>query len=667
MSQGFVPILATTKTRDKRKIVIELRFFGVDQMDLGSTAAPQDAGLRAAAFEFGIEPTLLLDPHADLILEANPAACTLLGYDRALLRQTRVSTLHTGQLPALIVFTQAVLDKGAYWTNALTPRHATGQSLRLEYAGTLLPGDGRWLVLLTMSDLDARRRRYVDAAAEDHMRGGIATWQRVERVFQDIERENQLILRAAGEGIYGVNAEGKTTFVNPAAERMLGWAAEELVGKEIHPIVHHTHHDGRHYPDHDCPIYAAFRDGAVHQVDGEVFWRKDGTPVWVEYTSTPIRDRGVVVGAVIVFRDVSQRREADEKLHAALAEVDRLRERLELENAYLQEEIRIETNPRGIIGQSEAIQKTLRQVKLVAPTSAAVMITGESGTGKELIARAIHEASSRRDRPLIRVNCAAIPRELFESEFFGHVRGAFTGAMRDRIGRFELADGGTLFLDEVGEIPLELQGKLLRVLQEGHFERVGEERTRAVDVRLIAATNRDLKQEVQRGRFREDLYFRLNVFPVESVPLRERREDIPLLAQHFLTSKALKSELRLSEGDARRLSRYDWPGNVRELQNVIERAAILAQNGRLRIDLPDTSGVQPSSGSARTKPDARPAVMTSAEMRDHERANILAALEARSGKVFGPGGAAEMLDIKPTTLASRIKALGITHARGVGG
>jgi formate hydrogenlyase transcriptional activator len=628
---------------------------------LGSAAPPQDVELRAAAFEFGIEPALLLDPHADLILDANPAACTLLGYDRARLRQTKVSALHAGQLPALIVFTQAVLDKGAFWTNALTPRHATGQTLRLEYAGSLVPGDGRPLVLLTMSDLDARRRRYVDAAAEDHMRGGIATWQRVERVFQDIERENQLILRAAGEGIYGVNAEGKTTFVNPAAERMLGWGAEELVGKEIHPIVHHTHHDGRHYPDHDCPIYAAFRDGAVHQVDGEVFWRKDGTPVWVEYTSTPIRDRGVVVGAVIVFRDVSQRREADEKLHAALAEVDRLRERLELENAYLQEEIRIETNPRGIIGQSEAIQKTLRQVKLVAPTSAAVMITGESGTGKELIARAIHEASSRRDRPLIRVNCAAIPRELFESEFFGHVRGAFTGAMRDRIGRFELADGGTLFLDEVGEIPLELQGKLLRVLQEGNFERVGEERTRAVDVRLIAATNRDLKQEVQRGRFREDLYFRLNVFPVESVPLRERREDIPLLAQHFLTreSEALKSELRLSEGDARRLSRYDWPGNVRELQNVIERAAILAQNGRLRIDLPDGSGVQPSPGAARVKADARPAVLTASEMRAHERANILAALEACSGKVFGPGGAAEMLDIKPTTLASRIKALGI--------
>lgn len=636
-------------------------------MDFSShtlAATTLDADLRTVTFDYAVEPTLLLDPHADQIVDANPAACALLGYDRALLRLTKISALHEGQLPALIVFTQAVLAKGAYWTNTLTPRHATGQALRLEYAGSLVPQGERSLLLLTMSDLEQRRRRHVDAAAEDHMRGGIAAWQRVERVFQDIERENQLILRAAGEGIYGVNAEGKTTFVNPAAERMLGWAADELVGKEIHPIVHHSHHDGSHYPDHDCPIYAAFRDGAVHNVDNEVFWRKDGSPVWVEYTSTPIRDRSMVVGAVIVFRDVSQRREADEKLHAALAEVDRLRERLELENAYLQEEIRIETNPRGIIGQSEAIQKTLRQVKLVAPTTAAVMITGESGTGKELIARAIHEASGRRDRPLIRVNCAAIPRELFESEFFGHVRGAFTGAVRDRIGRFELASGGTLFLDEVGEIPLELQGKLLRVLQEGNFERVGEERTRSVDVRVIAATNRNLKQEVQRGRFREDLYFRLNVFPVESVPLRDRREDIPLLAQHFLMSEKLKSDLRLSEGDARRLSRYDWPGNVRELQNVIERAAILAQNGRLRIDLPDAAGPHVAAGSGRAKADAKPAVMTSAEMRDHERGNIQAALAACNGKVFGPGGAADLLDLKPTTLASRMKALGIAGARG---
>jgi PAS domain S-box-containing protein len=616
-----------------------------------------------AAFDFAADPMILLDPHADRIVDANAAACKLLGYDRALLRQMKISTLHAGQVPALIVFTQAVFDKGSFWTTSLTPRHAAGNELRLEYTGSLIPRDGTPLVLLAMNDLDQRRRRLVDATAEDHMRGGIAAWQRVERVFRDIERENQLILRAAGEGIYGVNAEGKTTFVNPVAERILGWSAEELVGTDIHSTVHHTHHDGRHYPHEDCPIYAAFRDGAVHQVNDEVFWRKDGTPVWVEYTSTPIRDRGVVVGAVIVFRDVSQRREADEKLRAALSEVDQLRERLEQENAYLQEEIRTETNPRGIIGRTAAVQKTLRQVSLVAPTDATVMITGESGTGKELIARAIHEASQRSDRPLIRVNCAAIPRELFESEFFGHVRGAFTGALRDRIGRFELADGGTLFLDEVGEIPLELQGKLLRVLQEGHFERVGEERTRAVNVRVIAATNRELKQEVRQGRFREDIYFRLNVFPVETVPLRDRREDIPLLAQHFLTSetKSFKSDLRLSEGDVRRMMQYDWPGNVRELQNVIERAAILAQNGRLRIDLPiQQGGTELSAASRRPKNGAPAVILTDDEMREHERNNILAALKASGGKVFGKDGAAELLAVKPTTLASRIKSLGIS-------
>jgi len=474
------------------------------------------------------------------------------------------------------------------------------------------------------------------------------------------EAMNQLILRAAGEGIYGVNAEGKTTFVNPAAARMLGWKAEDLVGHDMHSIVHHTRPDGSHYPEHDCPIYAAFRDGAVHQVDTEVFWRKDGTSFWVEYTSTPIREHGHVVGAVIVFRDITQRREADEKLRAAHEEVDRLRERLELENAYLQEEIRIEGNHHGIVGRSAAIQKILRQVELVAPTDATVLITGESGTGKELIARAIHDASKRGRRPLIRVNCAAIPRELFESEFFGHARGALAGALRDGVGRFELADGGTLFLDEVADMPIELQGKLLRVLEESNFERVGEEQTRTVDVRVIAATKRDLKQEVRRGRFREDLYFRLDVFPIESVPLRERRDDIPLLAAHFVQGECRKlkrSDLRLTEGDVRRLMQYEWPGNVRELENVIERAAILARHARLRIDLP--------TGKSLTTVAQAPAdrLLTDDERRERDRANILAALESCGGKVFGRGGAAELLDVKPTTLASRIKALGLTFEK----
>ncbi|MEN3150112.1 sigma 54-interacting transcriptional regulator [Neorhizobium sp. IRAMC:178] len=612
---------------------------------------------RQDIFDQSPQAQIVIDADRDVIVDANAAACRLLGYDHHLLLETKVSDLHAEQLPTLIVFTQAVLAQRVYRTTRLLPRHALGRELRVEYLGSLINdgSDGR-LILLAVNDLAERQRRSIDDAAEDFMGGGLTEWQRAERVFRDIERENRLILRAAGEGIYGVNAEGKTTFVNPVAERLLGWTAEELTGRDIHTIIHHTRPDGSHYPHDECPIYAAFNDGSVHRVNNEIFWRKDGTPVWVEYTSTPIRDRNVVVGAVVVFRDVSERKRSDEKLHAALMEVDQLRQRLELENAYLQEEIRIETNAAGIVGRSEPIQATLRQIALVAPTDATVLITGESGTGKELIARAIHEASDRKDRPLIRVNCAAIPRELFESEFFGHAKGAFTGALRDRIGRFELADGGTLFLDEVGEIPPELQGKLLRILQEGQFERVGEERTRKVDVRIIAATNLDLKRAVQNRQFREDLYFRLAVFPIESVPLRDRREDIPLLAQHFLGRQSLarRHDLTLSNANIQTLQRYAWPGNVRELQNVIERAAILSRHGKLDFDLPDT----PAPRKAQPRhPDPAVTVITESQMRQLERENILSALHCSGGKISGKGGAAEILQMKPTTLSSRIKAL----------
>jgi PAS domain S-box-containing protein len=630
-------------------------------------ASQSAAAYFVSIFEISPQPMLVVEPHANRIVDANRAAGRLLGYDRELLRRLKFTDLHPGQRPALIVFTQAVLAKGTFWSHSLSARHAAGHELTLEYeASVISEADSEApRLLVIMTDLAERRRRAADTEADLAMRGGIAQWQRVERFFREVERENQLILRAAGEGIYGVNAEGKTTFVNPAAERMLGWKAEELVGRDMHSMVHHTHADGSHYHEHDCPIYAAFRDGVVHRVEHEMFWRKDGTSFWVEYTSTPIRDRGTLIGAVIVFRDISQRHDADEKLRAAHREVDELRKRLELENAYLQEQIRIDGNHHGIIGQSAAIQQTLRQVDLVAPTDASVVITGESGTGKELVARAIHDASRRSNRPLIRVNCAAIPAELFESEFFGHAKGAFTGALRDRIGRFELADGGTLFLDEIGEIPLELQGKLLRVLQEGQFERVGEERTRNVDVRVIAATNRDLKAQVRRGRFREDLYFRLNVFPVDLVPLRERAEDIPLIAMHLLQEAGRKlnsGKLLMTEGDARKLAQYAWPGNVRELQNVIERAAILARNGRVRIDLPD---VVPTAQAGRRTPAAagKSSILTEEDRRDRDRANILSALETCNGKVFGRGGAAELLELKPTTLAARIKALGIRYER----
>lgn len=301
----------------------------------------------------------------------------------------------------------------------------------------------------------------------------------------------------------------------------------------------------------------------------------------------------------------------------------------------------------------------MHAVSLVAPTDASVLILGDSGTGKELIAETIHHQSARRTKPMGRVNCAAIARELFESEFFGHVRGAFTGALRERVGRFEAANGGTLFLDEIAEIPLELQSKLLRVLQEGELERVGGERVRRVNVRVVAATNRDLASDVRAGRFREDLYYRLNVFPIVIPPLRERREDIPALAAYFVqhfSRKLKRSEPALRAGDIESLQSHPWPGNVRELQNVIERALILSRGDDLAL-----GHALGTSGCARPLIDLSPpsAILTEKQRKQRERQDIISALAQANGKLYGPHGAAGILGVKPTTLSSRMKTLGI--------
>ncbi len=405
-------------------------------------------------------------------------------------------------------------------------------------------------------------------------------------------------------------------------------------------------------------------------------------PEWIRdegirsFGCQPLVFRGEILGVLAVFN----RQACDEETFAwlrsfadhaavalansrAFAEIERLRERLELENLYLREEVKA-AHPAGgrILGESVAIRELLKQLALVAPTGATVLIVGESGTGKELVAREVHDRSLRHARPLITVNCASIPRELFESEFFGHLKGAFTGALRDRAGRFEAADGGTLFLDEVGEIPLELQGKLLRALQEGTFERVGDDRPRRVDVRVLAATNRDLEREVKAGRFRQDLYYRLNVFPLRVPPLRERLEDVPLLAAYFAEAATKRLNVprpRFPRGEAERLQRYDWPGNVRELQNVVERAVILARGGPLRFERlePGVSSAPREPGRNATRP------LTEAELKRAAREAIESALREAGGRVYGPGGAAKRLGLKPTTLASRIKALGLRAGR----
>src|SRR5437867_9699410 len=385
------------------------------------------------------------------------------------------------------------------------------------------------------------------------------------------------VLESLSEAVILIDADHRIFYANRLAVDITGYAPEELLGQIGYELLLPEGHP----PQPDC--------SSMHPLLGKTecfevgIKRKDGQLHWVRVKTTPYRnDQGEIGGTVLAFSCLKR-----EKC-------------LEWENEFLQDEVRL--NFGDIIGQSPAIQKILAQIATVAPTEANVLVLGESGTGKELVARAIHDLSARKEHPLVRVNCASVPKELFESEFFGHVRGAFTGAIKDRVGRFELADGGTLFLDEIGEIPLDLQSKLLRVLQEGQFERLGDDRTRTVQVRLIAATNRDLLAEAKAGRFRLDLYYRLSVFPVELPPLRERLEDMRLLAEHFIKQSARRLGVprpRLSKLHLQELQTYDWPGNVRELQNVIERAIILSRGGHLQFELPRRS-IRTGPSSTRT-------------------------------------------------------------------
>lgn len=477
-----------------------------------------------------------------------------------------------------------------------------------------------------------------------------------------IQTQHEMILRSAGEGIYGLDAEGRVTFGNAATERILGWNVENIIGTKSHDIHHHSHPDGTPYPAEECPIYLALRDGEVHHVDDEVFWHTNGSPVPVEYTSTPIIQNGHPSGAVVVFRDVSRRKAIEKQREEAYEEIKKLKDELEQERDYLRDEVEVTMNVGRMIGESPALKRTLARVEAVAKTSTSVLVQGETGVGKEMIARAIHANSSRAQKQLIKINCASVPKELFESEFFGHVRGAFTGAYKDRIGRLQLANGGTLFLDEVGEIPVALQGKLLRALQEQQFERVGDDSTMSVDVRVIAATNRDLESEIKAGRFREDLYYRLSVFPIEVPPLRDRRQDIIPLAVHFLD--AICNEFgreipTLTQGQSSDLEKHSWPGNIRELRNVIERAVILTRGTRLRLDLA-IAGNEESPASPQNGWPESEEFLTEVEFREKERENLKAVLRAADWRIWGPDGAAEMLGIKPSTLAYRVKAFGIT-------
>lgn len=361
--------------------------------------------------------------------------------------------------------------------------------------------------------------------------------------------------------------------------------------------------------------------------------------------------------------DITEQRKAQEDLKAALTQVEELKERLQAENIYLQQEIKHEHNFEEIVSSSPVFKKVLAKISQVADTDATVLILGESGTGKELIARAIHSVSKRGTRPLVKVNCAALPANLIESELFGHEKGAFTGAISQKIGRFELANEGTIFLDEIGEMPIDLQSKLLRVLQEGEFERVGSSKTIKVDVRVIAATNRDLQESVNNKEFRSDLYYRLNVFPIYSPPLRERKEDISLLVNHFCKKHGLKIGRKISSIPKVALDsliEYDWPGNVRELENIVERALIISTSDVLELGewRPKNSSIQTSSSPVAKNEPKKPG-----KLEEVERQHILEVLQKTNWKIRGEDGAAKILELNPTTLEARMKKLGITRPK----
>ncbi|MCU0767710.1 MAG: sigma 54-interacting transcriptional regulator [Gammaproteobacteria bacterium] len=494
------------------------------------------------------------------------------------------------------------------------------------------------------------------------------TIQRLKRALDErsrqLEATNAHILEAVAEGIVGIDSRGCVVFANPAAVRLTGRAADALIGLTLadHPLF---------VPGADAstPVPGSLfeptllRGETLHSDDGLL--RASGDSLLpIAFTASPIVRNGAIHGAVIAFQDIRERKKQDRELRAALGEVERLKERLAAENAYLQEEIRSDRQFGEVIGRSPSLLQVLDQVSRVAPTRSSVLIQGESGTGKEAIARALHALSPRRDRPLIKVNCGAISPSLIESELFGHEKGSFTGAFRRRAGYFELADGGTIFLDEIGDLPAEAQVKLLRVLQDQELTRVGSETPIRVDVRLIAATNRNLAEMVDRGEFRLDLFFRLNVFPLTLPPLRERREDIPLLAAKFLGDQARflgKQLTGLTDGAIRLLQGYRWPGNIRELQNVVERAAIVAAGPivDIRPSMLESGFGAAAPGQAQAEQDGGDLC----SLAEAESRYIRRVLEHTGWAVAGRGGAAEILGLPESTLRSRMKKLRIERPR----
>jgi formate hydrogenlyase transcriptional activator len=455
-----------------------------------------------------------------------------------------------------------------------------------------------------------------------------------------------LAIEAGKLGLWEWKLERDEVWISERAYQILGWPLET-------PPTYERFLSSVHLEDREKIqriVVEARRAPTEFTVDFRIV-KSDGKIRWLSYRGrSHANGNGIPRLMTGVSIDITERKLAEQALQQAYSEIERLKEQLENENTYLREEIRLENQHREVIGDSDGIRRVLRSAEQVAATDSTVLLQGETGTGKELVARAIHDLSSRSGRPMVKVNCAALPATLVESELFGREKGAYTGALTREIGRFELAHGSTLFLDEIGELPLELQAKLLRVLQEGEFERLGSSKTIKVNVRVIVATARDLRAMVKEGKFREDLYYRVSVFPIHIPPLRERAQDIPMLVWHFLRELGPRMGRNVKEvrsSTMKTLQTYGWPGNVRELRNVIERHLITNEGSVFEVD----------STPFELAPLTGPKSLKAAE-HDH----ILQALKATGWRIRGSGGAAEILEVNPSTLESRMKKLGIKRS-----
>jgi transcriptional regulator with GAF, ATPase, and Fis domain len=470
--------------------------------------------------------------------------------------------------------------------------------------------------------------------------------QEAQKALVDEKERVDVILSTLDTGLVMLDSELKVVWINETLREL--FPEDVPIGDKCYAIA-----ENRASPCEDCGALKAFADGRVHITERY----NEQINKWVQIVSLPIRDEnGRIVQVLEATTDITERKKTEETRDRYLEELEAFKARLEDENIYLKEEIENRHGFKEIIGRSNAILYVLEKVRQVAETDATVLVQGETGVGKELVSRAIHTTSRRSQNPFITVNCATLPANLVESELFGHEAGAFTGANRLRKGRFELADGGTIFLDEINELPLDLQSKMLRVLQEGQFERIGGSNTLKVDTRVIAATNSNLSEEVAEGRFRPDLFYRLNVYPITVPPLRTRREDIPLLVNHFVPQIAArigKSVEQIPPHVLEKLTNYDWPGNVRELINILERAVITTHDRVIR--LPEELAV-----SAKTPVNTGDTQTQLKDLQSVERDHILSVLNTVGWRISGPKGAAKILGLNPSTLRFRMQKLGIS-------